>query len=495
MQLNMWMVVNRLKQYEIKKYLNEKSNDLFSSVLPIYMQGSIWVFEKDGWLVCQGNKEKILIKGLNSSDGLMLIQSIFNWYQDWINRVNFCAFRREFDKMARIIWTAFHSPVMIQDSNYRLLGLATASGTETLLPSEWQYILQHGQSSVQGYTCMAETLRQAEHSFAENVIYFQKCGKSMIGQKGLYTSVRFQGKEFMKITVLEEETKFNSGDFFLMQYLSRHLAIYESAISNKSMDNLQDNLFDRLIQGAEVPNQDVNYLDSLIRKDQEGQYALMSLKITGKNQDENAETLQILENILTQQYPSLTIRRMRSHLVITMFMVDTMTFAEQVLQTIELYGYCDGIIAGLSLEFHDLRELYYYYEQAEYMLAEGEQELKEFGRYREQKKNKVRVLPFYDVAYKRMLEDRNYMQICDCEPRFRYIWDHNPSKRQFLETLYVYLDEERSSHRTSERLFIHKNTLTYRIKQIVGIGGWNLDDAYIRNYLRMSAIVIKKNQK
>ena len=258
---------------------------------------------------------------------------------------------------------------------------------------------------------------------------------------------------------------------------------------------MQDNLFDRLIQGAEVPNQDVNYLDSLIRKDQEGQYALMSLKITGKNQDENAETLQILENILTQQYPSLTIRRMRSHLVITMFMVDTMTFAEQVLQTIELYGYCDGIIAGLSLEFHDLRELYYYYEQAEYMLAEGEQELKEFGRYREQKKNKVRVLPFYDVAYKRMLEDRNYMQICDCEPRFRYIWDHNPSKRQFLETLYVYLDEERSSHRTSERLFIHKNTLTYRIKQIVGIGGWNLDDAYIRNYLRMSAIVIKKNQK
>ena len=133
--------------------------------------------------------------------------------------------------------------------------------------------------------------------------------------------------------------------------------------------------------------------------------------------------------------------------------------------------------------------------EAQRIRLEREQELKEFGRYREQKKNKVRVLPFYDVAYKRMLEDRNYMQICDCEPRFRYIWDHNPSKRQFLETLYVYLDEERSSHRTSERLFIHKNTLTYRIKQIVGIGGWNLDDAYIRNYLRMSAIVIKKNQK
>lgn len=494
MQLNMWMVVNRLKQYEIKHYLKEKGSDLFSSVLPIYMQGSIWVFEKDGWLVCQGNEEKILIKGLNSSDGLMLIQSIFNWYQDWINRINICAFRREFDRMAWIISTAFHSPVMIQDSNYRLLGLAKAVGKEKFLPTEWQYILQHGQSSVEGYACMADTLRKSDHSLAENVIYFQKCPDSIIGHSGLYTSVRFQGKEFMKITVLEEEAKFNPGDICLMQYLSRHLAIYESAIRNKSMDSLQDNFFDLLIQGTEVPDQDVNYLDSLIRKKQEGQYALMSLKITDKDTDENVKILQILENILAQQYPSLTIRRMRNHLVITMFTVDTMILAKQVLQTIELFGYCDSITAGLSLEFQDLREIHYYFEQAEYMLAEGEQEMEESGRSMEQK-NKVRVLPFYKVAYKRMLEDRNLVQICDCEPRFRYIWNHYPSKRQFLETLYVYLDEERSLNHAAERLFIHKNTLIYRIKRVVGVGGWDLNDAYIRNYLKMTAVVMKKNQR
>lgn len=57
---------------------------------------------------------------------------------------------------------------------------------------------------------------------------------------------------------------------------------------------------------------------------------------------------------------------------------------------------------------------------------------------------------------------------------------------EYYQTLYVFLQQERSPKRASETLHIHKNTLLYRIKKIEETGAVDLDSAACRQKLMLS---------
>ena len=70
------------------------------------------------------------------------------------------------------------------------------------------------------------------------------------------------------------------------------------------------------------------------------------------------------------------------------------------------------------------------------------------------------------------------------------LWQQEPDKRDYLQTLAVYLDMERAAAAAAQRLFIHKNTLNYRIRYLRERTGWDLDDPELRTYLRLSLYVL-----
>ncbi|MDO9492195.1 helix-turn-helix domain-containing protein [Acetobacterium sp.] len=53
----------------------------------------------------------------------------------------------------------------------------------------------------------------------------------------------------------------------------------------------------------------------------------------------------------------------------------------------------------------------------------------------------------------------------------------------------VYLDSGCSIKLTSEKLFVRRNSLAYRLDRIVEISHIDLDDAYIRFLIRMSYLI------
>ena len=94
---------------------------------------------------------------------------------------------------------------------------------------------------------------------------------------------------------------------------------------------------------------------------------------------------------------------------------------------------------------------------------------------------------FYDYASMYLLENTDMKRkIMACEPMCRKIWFEEPDKREFLHTLSVYLDMERATTLAAERLFIHRNTINYRIKYIKEYTDWDYEDAALRDYLRLS---------
>lgn len=63
----------------------------------------------------------------------------------------------------------------------------------------------------------------------------------------------------------------------------------------------------------------------------------------------------------------------------------------------------------------------------------------------------------------------------------------------FYHILRVYLQCERDRVLTAQRLFVHKNTLVYRLKRIVEIFDLDLDNAYEREYLTVSFLVMENS--
>ena len=60
------------------------------------------------------------------------------------------------------------------------------------------------------------------------------------------------------------------------------------------------------------------------------------------------------------------------------------------------------------------------------------------------------------------------------------------SQSNLLETLKVYLENDRNAQHSANLLYLHRNSLQYRVHRIQDIAGINLDDPEERAYLRLS---------
>ena len=63
------------------------------------------------------------------------------------------------------------------------------------------------------------------------------------------------------------------------------------------------------------------------------------------------------------------------------------------------------------------------------------------------------------------------------------------NQADFLHTLEIYLDNDCNAQKCGRLLFLHRNSLVYRIRRIQEIAGCNLSDPQERAYLRISFLL------
>lgn len=67
-------------------------------------------------------------------------------------------------------------------------------------------------------------------------------------------------------------------------------------------------------------------------------------------------------------------------------------------------------------------------------------------------------------------------------------YDH-ANQSDLLNTLDVYLENDCNAQKCGRLLFLHRNSLVYRVRRIQEITGCDLSDPIERNYLRLSFIL------
>ncbi len=435
MKLNMWMIANRLANYEIEMKIDADAEPVLNSTLPYSVPGCVYISAVGQDVLCESVQGYIRIRELGLGDGYLLIQGIFDWYQDWVDKTNDAIMSADFGRLVQLCQQAFGNPVMLQDSNYCLLGMAGPFG-EGGMPPEWEYIRKNGQSSVEGYECMSQALQYAEKVYRQNVRQFKRNPHALVPNGGLHATITFHGRGYEKLTVLESTRKINRGDICLLEYISRRMAIYAAAVSGETR----------------------KFLDNEVLED--------------------LRALQLLKNIVYRQYPAVNSLIVKGKLLLLLYSGHPEILAEQILKSIGKCGCQKDLQAGLSCEFYDLSELRFFFEQA--MQAKSA--------------STGGVAGFYDMAVDYLMENTGLQRLCACEPTLRRMWNEGGDRRMGVLTLKAYLGEERSSKRASEKLFIHKNTLTYRIKYLKESTGWDLEKTYIRDYLRLSAYFLEKSE-
>lgn len=138
-------------------------------------------------------------------------------------------------------------------------------------------------------------------------------------------------------------------------------------------------------------------------------------------------------------------------------------------------------IAGVSLPFSDLSSLSIRYKQASYAIEMG--------------KNTPGVYYSKDYAFNYLIDSiiANNQSMEFTHPALNTLREHDQTqKSELYNTLYQFLANERNLVSTAESLFIHRNTLVFRIKKISSIISVDFEDPLERAYIFLSYLIDKK---
>lgn len=138
----------------------------------------------------------------------------------------------------------------------------------------------------------------------------------------------------------------------------------------------------------------------------------------------------------------------------------------------------EGLLkAGVSNMFHDFKDAYYYYRQAELALEYGSN-----------KNPTIWCHHFLDYILDYMLSrgttELPAHVLCPEGLMYLKVYD-SENDTQLYQTLQVFLDNERHATKTAKDLFIHRSTLFYRLDRILEILNLDLENQKNRLYLQM----------
>lgn len=473
MKLNMRMILNRLTGYEVVSHISGTLERNISGPLPFSAPGYLYIRESAGGIRCSIDDEFFVIGNVTVDECFLAVQSIFSWYDDWISKVELSLTNQNFYEFARLCTLALENPVMLQDSSYRLLAMELAGADPEQIPS-WKYIRTNGQISVEDYRAMAAAVSDPVARYDDNIRRFAVTQQN-VALTGLHCFIRRRSREFGKLTVLEWNRPLNQGDVAVLRMLAARASMTFSAAGTIQNVRINEQFMEDLLESRPVPEKLVTYHRTLILGSTEiEKITLFVIRFLPGTEDVNA--LQLLRNDLMQCFPSVY-----NFVYSGMLLAITAVSRADVLgmQILEKLKESKQLQIGVSLPFRDLRKIPSFYAQAMYALN---------------RKQGCGVARFYDWGREYLLTvsqpDQRFQA---CEPMCRYLWSQGQEKQDYLRSLAAYLEHERSVGRAAEQLYIHRNTLNYRIRCLKEWTGWDLEDPVLRDYLRLSIFYLEHN--
>ena len=480
MRLSMWMIANQLTNFDLELDIENHAPINLRSARRAYATDCVHVYQEKDDVICDGGGNKIRIKDIDVEYAFEIVQSIFDTYDDWNYVIQESAAQNDFQKVIEFSWHVFHNPIILLNEDFKVLAM-TSNADLKEVDQEWEYIKKYGYSSFQAIKNITEDLIWQEKRNRRDSQYYHCPNKKNI-TNCLSISVVHNHIRYGRINVLEKTRTLNEGDCQLLDHLGKTIAPYLASYYAMSSASGGWNVFLDLLRGQRINKKAFDNHILYKQWDKNDTYVVMSIDFQN-----DTRLLQTCQQQLIN-YNTSTEILIYKHSVIAIVNKTKDNFEEEK-KRLENMAVKSGKRLGISLPFVGLVHLKYYYQQSCAAI--------EYGTLYEPDST---TSSFYNYGRLWLMEASagiDFRQLCACHPdavHMAMVHDQNLEENQ-LHTIYVYLKNECSPQKTSQELYVHKNTLLYRLKKIMGSLEHPMLDKYDRDYMYDSITLINLYEK
>lgn len=478
MKLSMWMIANRLSSLEIETEIEEDAPVILNSARRAYATNCVHVYQEKGAVVCNGEGNIIRIRNMEVTQAFEIIQGVFDFYEDWLERVVLLVRQKNYQEVVNQAWMAFHNPMILFDGNNKVLGISEQYDSDAL-DTEWNYLCKYGYSSLNAIQHMRYNYGNLNFD-RPGFQPFQFSGSALLAYSGVSYCMFCNEVSCGRINLLEIDRKLNAGDYQLLDKLGSILEpslgqlYYEAFLRNSNV--FFSILFGKAYDEDKLHLQ-LNYQQWSL--DDTYQLALVQIIADNKGRDFNNQINVLLHTILQQQPNCVALRKSPFILILSNKIISE---DPSMMHFLKMMSETNPLQIGFSLPCHGLLQTSYLFEQGKTALACGIR-----------RKSEGKFHYFFDNAIDYIIETAPLANcVHACHPAVYDLWNLKMQNGdEMFDTLKGYLDNERSVTKTAAELFIHRNTIIYRIKKIQEFLRDDLNEPYIRHYIRLSIRVLE----
>lgn len=475
MKLSMWMLYDWLRPFapipqiesgrQVLRNARHFSDEVQIERQNVYIgrESDFFPSDSNGVICVQGND---YIR-LATDDYEAVFNSIlraFDYYNSWSDGLrDLCIEGCTLQDLADVSQEIIGDPFFIQDSTYRIAAYSRAFGAGSLDP-DWDDIVN------------SHSMRMDRIAGINSLIIpMMKTVGPFVFQKGFFPfrsicqNLFLYKKHTGWVVILEHDRAITEGRQQLCDTFVHIVEFWLEQNDDKRVKQANAGLLLDLLDGRDV-NRDVlaRSLESIDWRinDEYTVFKIICIDTT------STELTYLAEAIERNLYGCCTIPVGLSLLVVANLRLRR---TEDIIDELAGWMKKSGSCCGISNSFMDLTQLRHFNEQADIAVNYGARLPGQASRLRD-----------YALAYAlNVLKKENPDTIGHraLDLLRRYDDEHGTV---FLDTLRSYMQNERNQVKTAEQLYLHRNSLYYRISRIQEITGLNLDDPDTRLHLLLS---------
>lgn len=386
--------------------------------------------------------------------------SIFLSFEQWNQEIwTSIVSKTKLERLSKLIGGKLKNPACVLDLSFHLRSIVGELPSDRPLPSEWTDLLKHRESPVETFDIPQNDI----YFFTKHEREIYKPIGSPYGNDEIFLNIYVHDSLFAILANTTLNDSFTSGEYAIMvlarNYLEQYFTSTFSATGNDTAIQYYMNL---LLEGQEVNRESLKYHLSRIGWTQNASYYVCCFSFPRIQEPQKGQAEHALAR-LAKNMPRDIIFIYFHHVVLLSRKID--------MEALAVCARKLDAICGVSFLQQDLSNIYDGYNQA--LLAT------EYARKASQETSVVSYEDYYAVHLRNALsENININQFIPSSVRNLLQFDIL-NHTDYVRLLKTYLICGSNSKKAGELLYMHRNTLIYRIKKIENIMSCSLDNLSI----------------
>lgn len=475
MRLNMWQIANRLYVLEPELHLKGNRPCDIRGVRRYAADGYVQVSKDREGIVCRYEDEYFILQDMTLEEAFGLVQDVFDFYDTWFENLYHYATHMDFDSVVKSCELIFKNPLMILDSNYKVIAMSQNYGPDDV-DAEWKYLYEHGFSSVKAVQFLNERRQLNRSDYLDDK---PKVHQQILEKHGCVNmSLKIISGNTIcgSLVIMQKEREFNDGDKTILTILSDILSPYMSKLNFNSVYEWGSSVFSKLLMRADYDMDALHMQLQYYKWNENDSYHLLLMGY--RMPEANDMLIRLLRSSVLQILPFAVVEIIEKQVVVIVNEKDI--HIQRRIESLKEIADRNRLYILKSLSFEKITYLSYAYEQ-----------IMSMEKFTDIQKAEL-FYSFEKVAAKYLLmAEKKEQKLYAVHPQIRKAWQRNTSKtREELETLCVYLENNRSIADTARELFLARNTLVYRIRKVIEELQLDLEEKETRWYILLSLKIL-----